>query len=181
MKFFGWLLFLIAVGVGLLLYNLRYLPLVDEHTRLVNENLMWQTQVKELQNKLNSTGASQQPLFSQTFLWDDLFPEPTSFTLTEPAQLMLKEIIPSLQETSDEIIVAGHSDNQPVLPELKKSYTTDRELSFAKAMAVVNFLQSWGIKRERLTCIGYGATKPVDSNNIQESQIKNRRIEIIVK
>ena len=194
MKFFGWIFFLITIGFGLLLYNLRYLPIVDEHTRLFNENLMWQTQVKELQNKMNNTDVGQQPLFSQTFLWDDLFTEPASFALTEPAQLMLKEIIPKLQETTNEIIIAGHCDNQPILPELKKSYPTDLELSFAKAMVVVNTLQSWGIAKERLVCIGYGATKPVDTGVTPsaserrdlaqkggEARSKNRRVEIIVK
>ena len=181
MKFFGWIFFLITIGFGLLLYNLRYLPIVDEHTRLINENMMWQTQVKELQNKLNNTDVGQQPLFSQTFLWDDLFTEPASFTLTEPAQLILKEIIPKLQETANEIIIAGYCDNQPILPELKKSYPTDLELSFAKAIVVVNTLQSWGIAKERLVCIGYGATKLVDTGVTPEVQNKNRRIEIIVK
>lgn len=147
MKSLGWIFCLLVIGLGLVIYNLRYLPLQEEHNRLVNENLMWQTQVKELENKLNSSSSNPRPIFSQIFLWDDLFSESTSFTLTEPAQLILKEIIPNLQETTNEIIVAGHSDNQTILPELKNSFATDRELSFAKAMAVVNFLQSWGIKK----------------------------------
>jgi outer membrane protein OmpA-like peptidoglycan-associated protein len=190
MKSLGWIFCLIVIGLGLVIYNLKYLPLQEEHNRLVNENLMWQTQVKDLQSKLNGVDSGLQPSFSQTFLWDDLFAElgdaefgsaPSGFTLTEPAQLILKEIIPDLQATTNEIIVAGHSDNQPILPELKKTFATDRELSYAKAMVIVNTLQSWGIKKERLVCIGYGDTKPVDSSNTPEARSKNRRIEIIVK
>jgi len=179
MKSLGWILFLVLIAIGLLIYNIRYLPLQDENTRLTNENLMWQNQVKELQDKLNSTVL--EPLYTQTLLWDDLFSEPTSFTLTEPAQLIIKEIIPKLNETNHEIIVAGYVDNQSVPYELIKTYPTDRELSFAKAMVVVNFLQSWGISKDRLTCIGYGATNPVDTTNTPEGKSKNRRIEILVK
>ena len=181
MKTLGWIFCLLVIGLGLVIYNLRYLPLQEEHNRITNENLMWQTQVKDLQSKLNGVDSGLQPSFSQTFSWDVLFSEPTGFTLTEPAQLILKEIIPDLQATTNEIIVAGHSDNQPILPELKKTFTTDRELSFAKAMVIVNTLQSWGIKKERLVCIGYGDIKPVDSSDTPESRGKNRRIEIIVK
>ena len=179
MKLLGWILFLVIIAIGLLIYNVRYLPLQDENTRLTNENLMWQNQVKELEDKSNSTVL--EPLYTQTFLWDDLFSEPTSFTLTEPAQLILKDMIPKLNETNNEIMVAGFSDSQTVPYELVKTYPTDRELSYAKAMVVVNFLQSWGISKDRLTCIGYGATKPVDTTNTPEGKSKNRRIEIIVK
>ncbi|MEO0077276.1 MAG: hypothetical protein ABIK19_06385, partial [candidate division WOR-3 bacterium] len=117
MKSLGWLLFLIAIGVGLILYNLYYLPLQEERRRLADENLMWQNQIKELQNKLNVTDTAK-TFLSQTFLWDDLFLEPTSFTLSEPAQIIIKDLIPTLQSTNKPIIVAGHSDNQPILPEL---------------------------------------------------------------
>jgi flagellar motor protein MotB len=181
MKILGWILFLAAIALGLVFYNLRYLPLQDERTKVNNEILMWQTQVKDLEEKLNYTTTSQQPIFSQTFLWDDLFADPTSFTLTEPAQVILKEIITRLQQTAGEIIVAGHYDNSPVIPELKKMYPTDRELTFAKAMAVVNFLQSWGVKKERLVCIGYGSTRPIETNDTSEGRSKNRRVEIIVR
>jgi flagellar motor protein MotB len=179
MKLLGWILFLVIIAIGLLIYNIRYLPMQDENTRLTNENLMWQNQVKELEDKLNSTVL--EPLYTQTLLWDDLFSEPASFTLTEPAQLILKDMIPKLNETNNEIIVAGYADNQSVPYELIKTYPTDRELSYAKAMVVVNFLQSWGISKDRLICIGYGATKPVDTTNTPEGKSKNRRIEIIVK
>jgi hypothetical protein len=74
MKLLGWILFLVIIAIGLLIYNVRYLPLQDENTRLTNENLMWQNQVKELEDKLNSTVL--EPLYTQTLLWDDLFSEP---------------------------------------------------------------------------------------------------------
>jgi flagellar motor protein MotB len=94
---------------------------------------------------------------------------------------MLKEIVSQLQESTGDIIIAGYSDNQPILSELKRTYPSDRELSFAKAMAVLDYLQSCGISRDRLVCIGYGSSKPIDSNETLEGKSRNRRVEIIVK
>jgi len=181
MKILGWICCLLVIGLGLVIYNLKYIPLQEEHDRLANENLMWQTQIKDLQNKLSGTESGLQPKYSQVFLWDDLFSEPASFTLTEPSQMILKEIMPNLQSSTNEIVIAGHSDNSPILPDLKKTYPTERELSFAKAMAVATILEAWGINKDRITVIGYGSAKPVDSSNTPEARSKNRRIEIIVK
>jgi flagellar motor protein MotB len=181
MKSFAWILLLLVIGIGLVIYNFKYLPLQDEYFKITNENLMWQAQVKELENKLNETSGNLIPIFSQTYLWNDLFESTNSLDLTEPAKSMLKEIVTKLQETSGDIIIAGHSDNQPVADELKYKYPTDRQFSFAKAIAVASYLQSWGINNQRLVCIGYGATRPVDTSDTPEARSKNRRIEIIVK
>ena len=105
----------------------------------------------------------------------------SSFNLTEPAKLILKEIVPQLNTTNHEIVISSYMDIQPIPDELAKRYSTDRELSFAKAVALANYLQSLGVSKNRITCIGYGAIKPVDSTNTQEGRSKNRRIEIIVK
>lgn len=195
MKILGWLAFLVLIGIGLVIYNLKYLPLREEHFRVTEENKMWQGQVRELQNRINQSDSSQQPVYTKSFLWDELFSDALSFNLTEPAQVILKEIVSRLSETSEsdynfyqrpyrskgDIIIAGHCDNELVPNELKKSYPTDRDLSFAKAMAVLNFLQSWGVERERLVCIGYGATRPFDSVSTIEGSARNRRVEIIVR
>lgn len=177
MKSIAWILLLLVIGIGLVLYNSKYLPLQDEHFKLTNENLMWQAQVKELENKLNQTSETLTPVFSQTYQWDDLFENINSVNLTEPAKLMLREIVSKLQETRGDIIIAGHSDNQVV----SDKYPNDRQFSFAKAVAVADYLQSWGISKDRLVCIGYGSSRPVDNNNTPEARSKNRRIEIIVK
>ncbi|MBS4014984.1 MAG: OmpA family protein [Candidatus Latescibacteria bacterium] len=181
MKILGWIAFLVLIALGLIIYNVKYLPLHEEHTRMSNENKMWQAQVKELQNRINRTDSSQAPLYSQSFLWEDLFGDGLSFNLTEPAQVMLKEIVPKLQETTGEVIIAGHCDKQALVPELKSGYATERELSYAKAMAVLNFLKSWGISDERLVCVGYGSTRPLSGISTHEQAIKNRRVEIYIK
>jgi flagellar motor protein MotB len=181
MKILGWIAFLVLIAIGLVIYNVKYIPLQNDRIRVTNENKMWQTQVKELQERINKADSSQAFLYTQSYLWDDLFSDGASLNLAEAGQVMLKEIVPKLQETTAEIIIAGHCDQQALLPELKKSYASERELSFAKAMAVLNFLKSWGINEERLVCIGYGTSRPLAGLDSQEQRTKNRRIEIYIK
>lgn len=181
MKILGWIVSVSLIGIGLLIYNIKYLPMQVENMRIRNENEMWQQQVKELQTRLSQADSIRQPVYSQTLLWDDLFSDATSFNLTEPAQVILKEIVPKLQETSGEIIIAGYCDKQALMNELISTYRTERELAFAKAMVVLNFLKNWGVRNDRLVCIGYGQIKPLSSSDTIAQSIKERRIEIIVK
>lgn len=179
MKTLGWIAFLVAIALGLVIYNIKYLPMQDELIRLQNENKMWQNQIKELQNRLVAEKESSLVLI-QSYSWDELFVEITSFNLTEPAQVMLKELIPRLQQSSGEILINSYCPKQTLPSELKSRYSNERELSFAKALAVLNFLASWGVNDEQLVAIGYGASRPRVITNNQSSDNK-ARIEIIVK
>ncbi|MCX7785461.1 MAG: OmpA family protein [candidate division WOR-3 bacterium] len=180
MRFIGWIFSLLILIVFILFYNLRYNPLHNELIKIKQENLLWQSQIKELEGKLARLSTTKEPIFKQTYLWDELFAGPASFSLTQPAQVMLKEIVPRLQELEGEIIIAGHCDNTAIPPELQSKYNSVRELSFAKALAVLNCLESWGIAKERLVCIGYGNIRPIADDNLETGRVQNRRIEIIV-
>lgn len=126
-----------------------------ELLRVKQENWLWQSQVKEQEMRLNNLTANKQPQFVQTYIWDELFPNPSSIVLTEPAQSLIREIVPKLKETEKKIIVASHCDDVTIPPELQSQYPSISELSLAKAKAVANFLASWGIPKERFICIGY--------------------------
>ncbi|UKN00797.1 OmpA family protein [Paracrocinitomix mangrovi] len=67
--------------------------------------------------------------------------------------------------------ISGHTDNVG-------SDATNKTLSESRAQAVFNYLIERGIKKERLTFIGYGETKPVDSNDTEDGRQNNRRVEI---
>lgn len=181
MKILGWIAFVSLIGIGLVVYNVKYIPMQTENRRVLDENEMWQKQVKELQDRLALSDSVHEPSYAQTFLWDDLFSDAMSFNLTEPAQVMLKEIVSKLQETAGEIVVAGHCDNTALVPDLRGAFRSERELSFAKAMVVVNYLKSWGLKDERIVCIGYGQTRPDSLTDTQNQKLRSRRIEITVK
>ncbi|MDX2051064.1 MAG: OmpA family protein [Polyangiaceae bacterium] len=56
----------------------------------------------------------------------------------------------------------------------------NKKLSDARAKAVLAYLTGKGIEASRLTAKGYGAEKPIASNDTDEGKEKNRRVEFIV-
>ena len=86
----------------------------------------------------------------------------------------LDEVVAFLQENPDvEIEVAGHTDNQG---------RADLNLALSKerASAVKQYLVDQGIAANRVTEQGYGGTRPLVSNAIEEERSKNRRVEFTI-
>ena len=68
--------------------------------------------------------------------------------------------------------ISGHTDNTGTADHNQK-------LSEGRAQAVVDALaKSFGIDPSRLQAKGYGATKPVASNDTEDGRAKNRRVEL---
>lgn len=94
---------------------------------------------------------------------------------------ILKQISEYLkQDTDNEILVEGHTDNQPIGPTLVKHYPTNQELSEARASLIVRYFVDAGIDPGSLTAIGYADTRPVSNNAREEGRKRNRRIEIVL-
>ncbi len=66
--------------------------------------------------------------------------------------------------------VGAHSDSDG-------SAARNRDLTQARAETIVEYLVAAGVKRERLTAVGYGETKPVADNTTTAGKAANRRIE----
>lgn len=72
-----------------------------------------------------------------------------------------------------EVSIVGHTDNFGTLDETQK-------VSEQRADAVVNYLVSKGINRNRILARGEGARAPIASNISPSGRQQNRRIEILV-
>jgi OOP family OmpA-OmpF porin len=68
------------------------------------------------------------------------------------------------------IEISGHTDNTGTKDHNKL-------LSEARAKAVVDYLIKKGIQKDKLTYKGYGADKPIATNDTEEGRAKNRRVE----
>lgn len=79
-----------------------------------------------------------------------------------------------------DIQVEGHTDNVPISSRLKDKFSSNWELSTARAATVVRFLRDLGIAGERLSAVGYGPFQPVASNASKEGKAQNRRIQIVL-
>lgn len=74
--------------------------------------------------------------------------------------------------------VAGHTDDEPIK---LSPYASNWELSSARALSVVTFFVSRGLKPGSLSAAGYGEFDPVASNATPKGRARNRRIEITVQ
>jgi len=71
--------------------------------------------------------------------------------------------------------VDGHTDRNPIHG---GRFTSNWELSTARALSVVKFLASQGIPEERLAAAGFGEFQPIDKGASPSALAHNRRIEI---
>jgi chemotaxis protein MotB len=74
--------------------------------------------------------------------------------------------------------IAGHTDNVPIQT---ARFPSNWELSNGRAVQVVHFLISQGMRPEMLAAAGYGEFDPVAPNDSSSSRAKNRRIEITLQ
>ena len=96
---------------------------------------------------------------------------------------VLLKIADSLRaQTGHDIVVEGHTDNVPIGPGLKSRFASNWELSAARALSVVRFLQERAnLDPERLSAAAFGPYQPVAPNDTAEGRSRNRRIEIILE
>lgn len=71
------------------------------------------------------------------------------------------------------ILISGYTDNVG-------SPADNLKLSAGRAVAVVNYLISKGVKKERLSFKGFGETKPIADNKTEDGRSLNRRTELSV-
>ena len=104
-----------------------------------------------------------------------------SARIREKGSEALSKIAEFLGKQKDKMIqVEGHTDNRPIKGNLLRRYPSNWELSFARAIAIVKFLESKNISPERMSATGYSFYRPVANNNTEEGRAKNRRTEILL-
>jgi chemotaxis protein MotB len=71
--------------------------------------------------------------------------------------------------------VDGHTDTRPIAT---AQFPSNWELSSARAISVVQYLISRGLKPDRLVAAGFGEFQPLDTGTSDEAFSRNRRIEL---
>ncbi len=75
------------------------------------------------------------------------------------------------------ITIEGHTDNIPIST---PQFPSNWELSAVRATTVLRLFADSGVYPERLTAIGYGEQRPVESNDTVEGRARNRRVTILI-
>ena len=92
--------------------------------------------------------------------------------LANTLQNIIKKIPPQIKWI---LRVDGHTDNIPIK---SRRFPSNWELSTARAISVVKFLTSKGIKPNNLAATGFGEFQPIDPRTDKIANQKNRRIEL---
>ncbi|HVI95949.1 MAG TPA: OmpA family protein [Anaeromyxobacter sp.] len=80
-----------------------------------------------------------------------------------------------------QIQVSGHTDDLPISTRLKDRFPTNWELSAARAITVVRFLEERaGIPGGRLVAAAHSQFEPISRNDSTRGRARNRRIEILL-
>lgn len=97
--------------------------------------------------------------------------------LTPAAERVLAGLAPVLARAPTRLRVEGHTDDVPIR---SSQFPSNWELSTARAISVIRYLEENGIDRDRLSVAGYGEFHPLAPNDSAERRALNRRVEIVV-
>lgn len=97
--------------------------------------------------------------------------------LSRPAEAIIGELSSAMAAYNNVIRVEGFTDNVPIKNRL---FSSNWELSTARATAVVRLMESQGVHPHRLAAVGYGEHQPIASNQTESGRARNRRIVLMV-
>lgn len=96
----------------------------------------------------------------------------------QPASISAMAVIAEVLAGTDfPITIEGHTDNVPIST---PQFPSNWELSAMRATTVLRLFNDGGVGAERLTAIGYGETRPVETNTTTEGRARNRRVSILI-
>lgn len=109
-------------------------------------------------------------------------PEAFSFdtgraTLSEQASALMARVAGVLRTLPNAVRVEGHTDDTPIHT---VRFTSNWELSTARATEVVAFFVRSGISADRLSAAGYSEYHPRASNDSADGRARNRRVDIVI-
>jgi outer membrane protein OmpA-like peptidoglycan-associated protein len=88
------------------------------------------------------------------------------------SEVELQNVIDLLNKKPQlKVEISGYSDNKGLV-------NANQKMSEKRAKAVYNYLINKGINKARLSYKGFGASKPIGTNDNEEGRAKNRRTEI---
>ena len=104
----------------------------------------------------------------------DVFFDPGQATLKQSAKASLDKVVVALKKqfAGKRVEVDGHTDSQPIRV---SKWSSNQELSEARAKAVRDYLVAHGIDANRVSIRGFGDTRPRGTD-----MAKNRRVEVVV-
>lgn len=101
-----------------------------------------------------------------------------SASLKSAMEPLLEEMVDILARCEGQIVVAGHTDDRPIV---SSRFRSNWDLSAARAVSVVHELVlNRQIDADRVSAAGHAETQPLVPNDSPENRARNRRVEILM-
>jgi chemotaxis protein MotB len=108
---------------------------------------------------------------------DSILFSPGQARLESESVSAMRAVADVLARSDFPITIEGHTDNTPInTPQFPSNW----ELSAVRATTVLRLFNDTGVGGDRLTAIGYGDQRPVESNDTLEGRARNRRVTILI-
>lgn len=98
-----------------------------------------------------------------------------SATLNPQATPVIQEVAQTLADVNNYVQVRGYTDNLSINNEI---FSSNWELSAARAAAITGLLEQFGIVQQRLSIEANGPNSPIADNTTLEGRSRNRRVVI---
>ena len=98
-------------------------------------------------------------------------------TLRPHGGLVLDAIAPVLKNVPNDLVVEGHTDNQPISD---SRFASNWELSTMRATTVLRYLLSKGVDHSKVAAAGYADQRPLRAGDSSASRARNRRVAIVI-
>ena len=109
---------------------------------------------------------------------DSIFFDSGTADVKEDYKRQLIEISRVLNKIDNYIRVEGHTDNVAIKTNL---FNSNWQLSAVRAANVVEiFINQCGISPNKLSAIGYGEFRPIQTNDTEAGRAANRRVDIVI-
>lgn len=90
---------------------------------------------------------------------------------------ILEKVAKVMEMVPGRITIEGHTDSTPLTG---GKYTSNWELSTARAAGILHFLIGRGADPNKFSIAGYAEFRPVAGNDTEEGRAKNRRVELVI-
>ncbi|WP_027623119.1 flagellar motor protein MotB [Clostridium lundense] len=163
-------------------------PSISETKPTINQETTEKSKIEEIKNQVDtylknngmkgtvSTNIDERGLVIS--LNNTLFFDIGKAEIKPDSQKKLIEIGNILNKINNYIRIEGHTDNIPIKND---RFQSNWQLSCERAANVTMLLiDKAGIPPQKLSAVGYGEWRPVDSNKDERGRIRNRRVDIVI-
>ena len=88
-------------------------------------------------------------------------------------------ILNTKEATEFDIIIAGHTDDQPIRF-ARANHPTNWHLSVHRAISVLNIMSANNVSQKRMSVRGFGELRPIVPNEPGKGNAQNRRVELYI-